>query len=166
MNRRTGTVLLTAALGLAGGVAAISTFADPADAGTLTYRLECAPNGDTIVYLTAIDGGTTIYINGIKTSTLVVGPGTHTAEFWGYPTSDGVRVDGPDVLWGTATITVAPSNCPVPTTTTQAAPTTSEATTSTAPAPVPSTAPPATQPPDIDQGTTVPPVANTLPATA
>jgi LPXTG-motif cell wall-anchored protein len=159
-----GTVLtLGTALGLASS----------AHAGTLTYYRECAPNGDTIVYLTAIDGGTTIYIDGIQTHMLVTGPGVHTAEFYGPATNgDGTTDPTRIVLWGSTTITVEPSNCPQPSTTTattQAPPTDSEATTSTAPpAPVPTTAPPANETVCLDDPTLCDPPADvtgtTLPA--
>jgi LPXTG-motif cell wall-anchored protein len=124
-------------------------FAPAAHAGNITYYRECAPDGQTIVYLTAQNGYLTVYIDGIEGHMLVTGPGTHTVEWWGYPTSDGVRVDGPDVLWDRKTITIDPSNCQAATTTT-AAPTTSEAPTESTALVPPSTIATITPPIDMD----------------
>jgi LPXTG-motif cell wall-anchored protein len=142
MKRSTRSLVALGALTLTGVM-----FAPAAHAGNITYYRECAPDGQTIVYLTAQNGYLTVYIDGIEGHTLVTGPGTHTVEWWGYPTSDGVRVDGPAVLWDRKTITIDPSNCQAPTTTT-AAPTTSEAPTESTALVPPSTI--ATITPQID----------------
>jgi LPXTG-motif cell wall-anchored protein len=119
MKHKTATFLLAGGLALG--------FASSAHAGNITYYRECGPDGNTIVYLTVQNGYLTTYIDGIQTHMLVTTPGTHVIEWWGYPTSGGVRVDGPDVLWDRKTITIDPSNCQAAATTTTAAPTTSEA---------------------------------------
>jgi hypothetical protein len=142
MKRSTRSLVALGALTLTGVM-----FAPAAHAGNITYYRECAPDGQTIVYLTAQNGYLTVYIDGIEGHTLVTGPGTHTVEWWGYPTSDGVRVDGPAVLWDRKTITIDPSNCQAATTTT-AAPTTSEAPTESTALVPPSTI--ATITPQID----------------
>jgi LPXTG-motif cell wall-anchored protein len=100
--------------------------------GTANYTRECGPDGNTIVYITATNGWTTVYVDGavihdtnadglVDTTT---GPGVHTIEWWGPSSHD------PNffVLLNVPTILDIPAltNCVVPTTTT-AAPTTSEA---------------------------------------
>jgi LPXTG-motif cell wall-anchored protein len=100
--------------------------------GTANYTRECGPDGNTIVYITATNGWTTVYVDGavihdtnadglVDTTT---GPGVHTIEWWGPSSHD------PNffVLLNVPTILDIPAltDCVVPTTTT-AAPTTSEA---------------------------------------
>jgi LPXTG-motif cell wall-anchored protein len=111
---------------LAGGLAL--GFATSAHAGNITYHRECGPDGNTIVYLTATNGISTIYIDGIQTHMLVTGPGTHVVEWYGPATNGDGTVDPTRiVLWDRKTITIEPSNCQAAATTTTAAPTTSEA---------------------------------------
>jgi hypothetical protein len=96
--------------------------------GTINTTTACGPDGQTIVTIDVQNGYTTVYIDGIEGHQLVTGPGQHTVEWWGYPTSNGVPVAGPDVLWDTRIVTVeALTNCAAAPTTTTAAPTTSEA---------------------------------------
>ena len=133
--------------------------------GTINYTTECGPDGSTIVEFDVSNGYLTVYIDGIEGHMLVTTPGTHVIEWWGYPTSNGVRVPGPDVLWDTKTVTVAAlTDCAAPPTTIAAPPTSAEVATSTTVtvAPAPST----TAPPDIGIDTTVVVTSNTLPATA
>jgi LPXTG-motif cell wall-anchored protein len=104
--------------------------------GTINTTTACGPDGQTIVTIDVQNGYTTVYIDGIEGHQLVTGPGQHTVEWWGYPTSNGVPVAGPDVLWDTRIVTVeALTNC-------AAAPTT------TTPSPAP------TAPPEVTESTT------------
>jgi len=131
--------------------------------GQIDYTRECGPDGSTIVTVHASNGYLTVYIDGIQGHELVTGPGSHTVQWWGYPTSNGVRVPGPDVLWDTKIVTIdARTDCA--TTTTQGQPTTSEApSTTTALVPPPSTiTPPVSIGLDTTAVVTVPPA---LPAT-
>jgi LPXTG-motif cell wall-anchored protein len=104
--------------------------------GTINTTTACGPDGQTIVTIDVSNGYLTVYIDGIEGHELVTGPGTHTVEWWGYPTSNGVQVPGPNVLWDTKIVTVdALTNC-------AAAPTT------TTPSPAP------TAPPEVTESTT------------
>jgi LPXTG-motif cell wall-anchored protein len=117
--------------------------------GTINTTTACGPDGQTIVTIDVSNGYLTVYIDGIEGHELVTGPGTHTVEWWGYPTSNGVPVAGPDVLWDTKLVTVdALTNCEAAPTTTTAAPTTSEAPTESTALVPPSTI--ATITPQID----------------
>jgi LPXTG-motif cell wall-anchored protein len=111
---------------LAGGLAL--GFASSAHAGNITYYRECGPDGNTIVHITATNGNSTVYIDGIQTHMLVTTPGTHVVEWYGPATNgDGTTDLTRIVLWDRKTITIDPSNCQAAATTTTAAPTTSEA---------------------------------------
>jgi hypothetical protein len=91
--------------------------------GTINTTTACGPDGQTIVTIDVQNGYTTVYIDGIEGHQLVTGPGTHTVEWWGYPTSNGVQVPGPNVLWDTRIVTVeALTNCAAPPTTTTPSP--------------------------------------------
>jgi LPXTG-motif cell wall-anchored protein len=113
--------------------------------GTINTTTACGPDGQTIVTIDVSNGYTTVYIDGIEGHELVTGPGTHTVEWWGYPTSNGVQVPGPNVLWDTRTVTVeALTNC-------AATPTT------TTPSPAP------TAPPEVTESTTALAPPSTIP---
>jgi LPXTG-motif cell wall-anchored protein len=94
--------------------------------GTINTTTACGPDGQTIVTIDVSNGYLTVYIDGIEGHELVTGPGTHTVEWWGYPTSNGVPVAGPALL----------TECET------------EAPTTTTPSPAP------TAPPEVTESTT------------
>ena len=114
--------------------------------GAVSVSNECI-DGTQAATITATNGNTTIVIDGIETHELTVGPGEHVIVWYG-PASHDPTVT---VEWNRTIVDVPVLDCTPDTTSTQAAPTTSEATTGTT---APTTTLPTSSVPSTNPATT------------